>query len=161
MNTAFMHAELDDRLLSNSSYMSWASTSVIAASIVLLASCSIFQPVIDVAPVGNLQRGVVFQLGDTFRQNQQFTVTAVMVLEERPDRSTRMTWSVEGAQPLRYITYGAKYADLEENQRPLRLKRGKRYQVFVYTTTGAKSLDVFAFRIDENGNVKQVPWLRL
>jgi hypothetical protein len=108
-----------------------------------------------------VQHGVVFQLGDTFRQNQQFIVTAVTVLEERPDGSTRMIWSIEGAQPLRYITYGAKFANLEENQRPLRLKRGKRYEVFVYTTTGAKSLDVFAFRIDENGNVKQVPWLRL
>ena len=36
-----------------------------------------FQPVIDVVPVGSLQQGVVFYLGDTFRQRQEFTVTAV------------------------------------------------------------------------------------
>jgi hypothetical protein len=127
----------------------------------LLASCAIFQPVIDAVPLGSLEHGVVFHLGDPLRQHQQFTVTAVTVLEERPHGFTRMMWSIEGAQPLRYITYGAEYADLKENQRPLRLKRGKRYEVFVYTTTGAKSLDVFAFRVDENGNVKQVPWLRI
>jgi hypothetical protein len=43
----------------------------------------------------------------------------------------------------------------------LRLRRGKRYKVFVYTSTGAKPVDVFAFRVDENGNVKQVPWLMI
>jgi hypothetical protein len=31
----------------------------------------------------------------------------------------------------------------------------------VYTSTGAKSLDVFAFRVDEKGNVRQVPWLSI
>jgi len=41
----------------------------------------------------------------------------------------------------------------------LRLRRGKRYEVFVYTSTGAKPVDVFAFRVDENGNVRQIPWL--
>ena len=40
----------------------------------------------------------------------------------------------------------------------MRLRRGKRYEVFVYTSTGAKPVDVFAFRVDENGNVRQVPW---
>jgi hypothetical protein len=70
-------------------------------------------------------------------------------------------WSAEGTQRLRNIIYGAKYPDLKESQRPLRLRRGKRYEVFVYTSTGAKSLDVFAFRVDENGNVRQVPWLRI
>jgi hypothetical protein len=138
-----------------------ASTCAIAASIILLASCSVFQPVIDVVPVGSLQQGVVFYLGDIFRQHQEFTVTAVTVREEQPDGSTRTVWSAEGAQRLRYITYGAKYPDLQESQRPLRLKRGKRYEVFVYTSTGGKGLDLFAFRVDENGNVRQVPWVRI
>ena len=154
-----MEAELDCKTESNSRYMLWASTCAIAASVVLLASCSVFQPVIDVVPVGSLQQGVVFYLGDTLRQRQEFTVTAVTVREEQSDGSTRTVWSAEGAQRLRYITYGATYPDLKESQRPLRLRRGKRYEVFVYTSTGAKSLDVFAFRVDENGNVRQVPWL--
>jgi hypothetical protein len=156
-----METEIDDKMPSNSHYMLWASTCAIAASIVLLASCSIFQPVIDVVPVGSLQHRVVFYLGDTFRQRQEFTVTAVTVREEQSDGSTRAVWSAEGAQRLRYIIYGAKYPDLQESQRPLRLRRGKRYEVFVYTRTGAKSLDLFAFQVDENGNVRQVPWLRI
>jgi hypothetical protein len=154
-----MEQETDCKMQYNSRYVLWASTSAIAAGIVLLASCSIFQPVIDVVPVGSLQQGVVFYLCDTFRQRQEFTVTAVTVREEQSDGSTRAIWSAEGGQRLRYITYGAKYTDLKESQRPLRLRRGKRYEVFVYTSTGAKSLDVFAFRVDENGNVRQVPWL--
>jgi hypothetical protein len=64
------------------------------------------------------------------------------------------------ALDLRYITYGAKYPDLKEGKRPLRLRRGKRYEVFVYTSTGAKPVDVFAFRVDENGNVRQAPWVQ-
>ena len=156
-----MEAEIDDRLPSNSRYILSASTCAIAASIVLLASCSVFQPVIDVVPVGSLQHGVVFYLGDIFRQRQEFTVTAVTVREEQSDGSTRAVWSAEGAQRLRYITYGATYPDLKESQRPLRLRHGKRYEVFVYTSTGAKPVDVFAFRVDENGNVRQVPWLRI
>jgi len=105
----------------------------------------------------------VFYLGDTFRQRQEFTVTGVTVVEES-DCSTRAIWILDGGQEggerLRYITYGAKYPDLKEGQRPLRLKRGKRYEVFVYTSTGAKTVDVFAFRVDENGNVRQVPlWM--
>jgi len=127
----------------------------------LLASCSIFEPVIDVVPVGSLEHGVVFYLGDLFRQRQQFIVTGVTILEEQSDGSTRMIWCAEGAEPLRYITYGAKYADLKECRRPRSLKRGKRYEAFVYTRTGAKRQDIFAFRIDENGNVRQVPWLRM
>ena len=156
-----MEVEIDCILQSISRCMLWASTCAIPASIVLLASCSVFQPVIDVVPVGSLQHGVVFYLGDTFRQHQEFTVTAVTVLEEQSHGSPRAIWSVEGAERLRYITYGAKYPDLKESQRPLRLRHGKRYEVFVYTSTGAKSLDVFAFRVDENGNVRQVPWLRM
>jgi hypothetical protein len=149
--------EIDCKMQSNSRYMLWASTWAIAASVVLLASCSVFQPVIDVVPVGSLEQGVVFYLGDTFRQRQEFTVTAVTVVEEQSDGSTRAIWILEGGQRLRYITYGAKYPDLKESRRPLRLRRGKRYEVFVYTSTGAKSVDVFAFRVDENGNVKQIP----
>jgi hypothetical protein len=139
--------------------MLWTSTCAIAASVVLLASCSVFQPVIDVVPEGSLQQGVVFYLADTFRQRQEFTVTGVTVVEEQSDGSTRTIWIAEGGQRLRYITYGAKYPDLKESQRPLRLRRGKRYEVFVYTSTGAKRVDVFAFRVDENGNVRQIPWL--
>ena len=158
-----METEMDCEIPSNPRYMLWASTCAIAASVVLLASCSVFQPVIDVVPVGSLQQGVVFYLGDTFRPRQEFTVTAVTVVEEQSDCSTRAIWVLEGGQEggqrLRYITYGAKYPYLRESQRPLRLKRGKRYEVFVYTRTGAKSVDTFAFRVDENGNVKQVPWL--
>jgi hypothetical protein len=160
-----MEPEIDCKMQSNSRYMLWASTCAIAASVVLLASCSVFQPVIDVVPVGSLQQGVVFYLGDTFRQRQEFTVTAVTVLEEQSDGSTRAIWILEGGQEggqrLRYITYGAKYPDLKESQRPLRLRRGKRYEVFVYTSTGAKRVDTFAFRVDENGNVRQVPWLMI
>jgi len=160
-----MEAEIDCKLPSNSRYRLWASTSAIAASVVLLASCSVFQPVIDVVPAGSLQKGVVFYLGDTFRQRQEFTVTAVTVVEEQSDCSTRAIWILEGGQEggerLRYITYGAKYPDLKEGQRPLRLKRGKKYEVFVYTSTGAKTVDVFAFRVDENGNVRQLPWLTM
>jgi hypothetical protein len=84
----------------------------------------------------------------------------VTVVEERSDGSRRAVWITEGAQPLRYITYGAKYPGLKEARRPLPLKLGKRYEVFVYTSTGGKSVDLFAFRVDENGNVKQVPWFR-
>jgi len=136
-------------------------TRAIVASVVLLASCSIFQPVIDVVPVGSLQHGVVFYFGDIFRSRPEFTVTGVTVLEEQSDGSTRTVWIVEGAQPLRYITYGAKYPGLKEGRPPLSLKRGKRYEVFVYTSTGAKSVDLFAFRIDEDGNVRQVPRVRI
>ena len=160
-----MEQEIDCKMQSNSRYMLWASTCAIAASVVLLASCSVFQPVIDVVPVGGLQQGVVFYLGDTFRERQEFTVTAVTVLEKQSDGSTRAIWILEGGQEggqrLRYITYGARYPDLKEGQRPLRLRRGKRYEVFVYTSTGAKKVDVFAFRVDENGNVRQVPWLMI
>jgi hypothetical protein len=133
----------------------------IAASTVLLASCSVFEPVIDVVPVGSLQQGVVFYLGDMFRSRPEFTVTGVTVLEEQSDGSKRAVWILEGAEPLRYLTYGAKYPGLKESKGPLRLKRGKRYEVFVYTRTGGKGLDLFAFRVDENGNVKKVPWLRI
>ena len=158
-----MEAEIGCKMQSTSRYMLWASTCAIAASVVLLASCSVFQPVIDVVPVGSLQQGVVFYLGDTFRQHQEFTITGVTVVEEQSDCSTRAIWILEGRQEggqrLGYITYGAKYPDLREGQRPLRLKRGKRYEVFVYTTTGAKRVDTFAFRVDEDGNVRQVPWL--
>jgi hypothetical protein len=139
--------------------MLWASTCVIGASVVLFASCSVFQPVIDVVPVGSLQQGVVFYLGDALRQRQEFTVTAVTVVEKQSDGSTRAIWILEGGQRLRYITYGAKYPDLKESQRPLHLRRGKRYEVFVYTRTGAKRVDTFAFQVDENGNVRQIPWL--
>src|SRR5499425_1989093 len=135
-----MEQETDCKMQSNSRYMLWASTCAIAAGIVLLASCSVFQPVIDVVPVGSLQQGVVFYLADTFRQRQEFTVTAVTVLEEQSNRSTRAIWILEGGQRLRYITYGAKYPDLKESQRPSRLRRGKRYEVFVYTSTGAKNV---------------------
>ena len=158
-----MKPEIDCTMQSNSRCMLWASTCAIVASIVLLASCSVFQPVIDVVPVGSLQQGVVFYLEDTFRQRQEFTVTGVTMLEERSDGSTRAMWILEGGQEggqrLRYITYGAKYPDLKESQRPSRLRRGKRYEVIVYTRTGGKKADVFAFRVDENGNVRQVPWL--
>src|SRR5215510_15421756 len=154
-----MEAEIDCKRQSNSRYMFWASTCAIAASVILLTSCSVFQPVIDVVPVGSLQEGVVFYLADIFRQRQEFTVTAVTVLEEQSDGSTRAIWILEGGQRLRYITYGAKYPDLKESQRPSHLRRGKRYEVFVYTRTGAKKVDTFAFRVDESGNVRQVPWL--
>ena len=133
---------------------------VIAVSALLLASCSVFQPVIDAVPVGSLQRGVVFYLGDIFRPRPEFTVTGVTVLEEQSDGSRRAVWIAEGAQPLRYITYGAKYSGMKEARPPLPLKRGKRYEVFVYTSTGAKGVDLFAFLVDENGNVRQVPWFR-
>lgn len=156
-----MEPDIDCKMQSNSRFVLWASTCAIAASVVLLVSCSVFQPVIDVVPVGSLQQGVVFYLGSTFRQGQEFTVTAVTVLEEQSDGSTRATWILEGGQQggerLRYITYGAKYPALKESRRPLRLRPGKRYEVFVYTSTGPKTVDVFAFRVDENGNVKQVP----
>jgi hypothetical protein len=48
------------------------------------ASCS--KPVIDVVPVGSLQHGVVFYLGDIFRPHPEFTVTGVTV-EDQSDGS--------------------------------------------------------------------------
>jgi hypothetical protein len=152
-----MTAEIDCELPSNSRWMFSVMTRAIVACVVLFTSCSVFQPVIDVVPVGSLQQNVVFYLGDLFRPHQEFTVTGVTVVEERSDCSRRAVWITEGAQLLRYITYGAKYPGLMEAQRPLPLKRGNRYEVFVYTTTGGKSLDLFEFRVDENGNVRQVP----
>ena len=135
------------------------TTRIVAASIVLLASCSGLQAGVLVVPVGSLQHGVVFYLDEVISGHpSEFTVTAVTVREKQSDGSTRDMWSAEGAQPLRYITYGAKYPGLEESQRPLRLKRGRRYEVFLYTT--AKSFDLFAFRVDENGNVRQAPWFQ-
>jgi len=132
-----------------------------AASIVLLASCSGLQAGILVVPVGSLQHGVVFYLDDVISGHPaEFTVTAVTVREKQSDGSTLDMWSAEGAQPLRYITYGAKYPGLKESQRPLRLKREKRYEIFVYTSKGAKSFDLFAFGVDENGNVRQAPWFQ-
>jgi len=158
-----MEAEIDCKMQSNSRWMLWVTTRFIAASVVLLASCSVFQPVIDVVPVGSLQDGVVFYLGDIFRPHPEFTVTGLTVEEEQSDGSRRAVWILEGGQEggqrLRYITYGAKYPDLKESRRPSRLRRGKRYEVIVYTSTGGKNVDVFAFRVDENGNVRQVPWL--
>jgi len=131
----------------------------VVASILLLACCSGLQAGVLVVPVGSLQHGVVFYLDDVISGHPaEFTVTAVTVREKQSDGSTRDMWSAQGAQLLRYITYGAKYPGLEQNQRPLRLKPGKRYEVFVYT--GAKSYDLFAFRVDENGNVRQVPWFQ-
>jgi len=139
-----------------------ATTRTVAASIVLLASCSGLQAGILVVPVGSLQHGVVFYFDDVISGHPaEFTVTAVTVREKQSDGSTLDMWSAEGAQPLPYITYGAKYPGLKESQRPLRLKRGKRYEVFVYTSKGAKSFDLFAFGVDENGNVRQAPWFQL
>ena len=136
-----------------------ATTRTVAASIVLLASCSGLQAGVLVVPIGSLQHGVVFYLDDVISGHPaEFTVTAVTVREKQSDGSTRDMWSAEGAQPLRYITYGANYSGLQESQRPLRLKRGKRYEVFVYTR--AKSFDLFAFRVDEDGNVRQAPWFQ-
>jgi hypothetical protein len=132
-------------------------TRAIVACVVLFTSCSAFQPVIDVVPVGSLQQGVVFYLGDAFRPHHEFTVTGVTVVEERSDGSRRAIWIAEGAQTLRYITYGTKYPGLKEGRSPLPLKRGTRYEVFVYTSTRGKGLDLFEFRVDENGNVRQVP----
>jgi hypothetical protein len=149
----------------SSRWMLLVTTRAIAASVVLLASCSVFQPVIDVAPVGSLQDGVVFYLGDIFRPHPQFIVTGVTVGEEQSDGSRRAVWILEGGQKggqrLGYITYGAKYPDLKESRGPSRLRRGRRYEVIVYTSTGGKNVDTFAFRVDENGNVRQVPWLKI
>src|SRR5438552_19043984 len=102
-----MEPEIDCKMQSNSRYMLWASTCAIAASVVLLASCSVFQPVIDVVPVGSLQHGVVFYLGDIFRPHPEFTVTGVTVLQVQSDGSSRAVWIVEVAQPRRYSAYGA------------------------------------------------------
>src|SRR5260370_26607692 len=137
------------------------TTRTIAASIVLPASCSGLQAGILVVRVGSLKHGVVFYLDDVISGHPaEFTVTAVTVREKQSDGSTLDMWSAEGAQPLRYITYGAKYPGLKESQRPLRLKREKRYEVFVYTSKGAKSFALFAFGVDENGNVRQAPWFQ-
>jgi hypothetical protein len=152
-----MKAEIDCDLHSKSRWMFSVITAAIAASVVLLTSCSVFQPVIDVVPLGSLQEGVVFYLGDVFRPHHEFTVTGVTVVQEQSDGSRRAVWIAEGAQPLRYITYGARYPGLKDGRSPLPLKRGNRYEVFVYTSTGGKGLDLFEFVVDENGNVRQVP----
>src|SRR5215469_16964543 len=152
-----MKAEIYCELRSNSPSIFPVMICAIGVSVVLLTSCSVFQPVIDVVPVGSLQQGVVFYLGDVFRPHQAFTITGVTVVQEQSDDSRRAVWITEGAQPLHYITYGAKYPGLKEGRSPLPLKRGNRYEVFVYTSTGGKGLDLFEFRVDENGNVRQVP----
>src|SRR5262249_53255808 len=90
-------ATMPCRGLSPSHWILPVTTLSIAASMVLLASCSIFQPVIDVVPVGNLQHGVVFYLGDIFRPHPEFTVTGVTVLEEQSEGSRRAVWITEGA----------------------------------------------------------------
>src|SRR5207245_6393803 len=100
-----MEQKIDCEMQSNSRYMLWAPTCAIAASVVLLASCSVFEPVIDVVPVGSLQQGVVFYLGDIFRQRQEFAVTAVTVLEEQSDGATRATWILEGGQDVRQVPW--------------------------------------------------------
>jgi len=122
-----------------------------AASIVLLASCSGLPAGILVVPVGSLQHCVVFYLDDEISGHPTgFIVTALTVREKRSDGSSLDMWSANGAQLLRYITYGAKYPGLEQNQRPLPLKRGKRYEVFVYTSICAKSFDLFACRVESH-----------
>src|SRR5262249_16800014 len=84
------------------------TTRTVAVSIVLLASCSGLQPGVLVVPVGSLQHGVVFYLDDVISGHPtEFTVTAVTVREKQSDGSTLDMWSAEGAQSLRYITYGA------------------------------------------------------
>jgi hypothetical protein len=98
-DTPCMEHETDCIVQSNSCWMLSTTTRTVAASIVLLVSCSGLQAGVLVVPIGS----------------------------------------------LRYITYGAKYPGLEEHQRPLRLKRGKRYEVFAYTR--AKGFDLFAFRV--------------
>lgn len=149
-----MEAEIDRDSKSNSRWVFSVVTLAIAASVVLLTSCIVFQPFIDVVPVGSLEQGVVFYLGGS---QQEFIITGITVVEERSDNSRRAVWIAEGAQRLHYITYGMRYPGLKEGRSPLPLKRGNRYEVFVYTTTGGKSLDLFEFRVDENGNVTQVP----
>lgn len=137
------------------------TTRTLVASVVLLASCSGLHPRLLVVPGGSLQTGVVFHLNGVITGHPAtFTVTAVTVREKQSDGSSRDVWSVEGAQTLSYITYGARYPGLTENQRPLRLKRRNRYEVFVYTGTGAKTFDLFAFRVDDNGNIRQAPWFQ-
>src|ERR1051325_11519072 len=152
-----METETNSSLESNFRWRCSVTLCVFVASVVLLTSCAVFEPVIDVVPVGSLQQGVVFYFGDVFRAHPQFTVTGVTVVEERSDGPRRAVWIAEGAQPLRYITYGAKYPGLMDARSPLPLKRGRRYEVFVYTNTGGKGLDLFEFQVDENGNVRQVP----
>lgn len=152
-----MKGEIDCESRSNSRWRFLVISGGIAVSIVLLTSCSVFQPVIHVVPLGSLQQGVVFYLGDVFRRHHDFTVTGVTVVQEQADGSKRPVWIAEGAQPLGYITYGAKYPGLKDGVSPRPLKRGSRYEVFVYTSTGGKGLGLFEFRIDENGNVRQVP----
>lgn len=157
----FNVATTPSRGLSLSRYMLSATMRTLAASMVLLASCSGLQPRLLVVPGGSLQDGVVFHLNGVITGHPApFTVTAVTVREKKSDGSSRDVWSAEGAQTLSYITYGARYPGLRESQRPLRLTRGKRYEVFVYTGSGAKSFDLFAFRVDENGNIKQAPWFQ-
>jgi hypothetical protein len=138
-----------------------ATTRTLVASIVLLASCSGLHPGLLVVPGGSLQNGVVFHLNDVITGHPStFTVTAVAVRGKQSDDASVDMWSAEGAQPLSYIRYGASYQGLKESQRPLPLKRGQRYEVFVYTGKGARSFDLFAFRVDENGNIRQAPWFQ-
>jgi hypothetical protein len=152
-----MEAEIDRKSKSKSRWAFSVTMRGLVAAAVLLTSCVVFQPVIRVVPVGSLQQGVVFYLGDELRSPQEFTITGITVVEERSDGSRRAVWIAEGAQRLRYITYGMRYPGLKDGRSPLPLKRGNRYEVFVYTNTGGKSLDLFEFIVDENGNVTQVP----
>ena len=72
------------------------TTRIVAASIVLLASCSGLQAGVLVVPVGSLQHGVVFYLDEVISGHpSEFTVTAVTVREKQSDGSTRDMWSAE------------------------------------------------------------------
>src|SRR5215470_577865 len=101
-----MKAKIDRTLRSNSRWMFPVMVRVMAMSVALLTSCSVFRPVIDVVPVGSLQQGVVFYLGDVLRPHQEFIVTGITVVQEQSDGSKRAVWITEGSQRLRYITYG-------------------------------------------------------
>jgi len=132
------------------------STCAIAESIVLLACARLYSNMsLTFVPVGSLQHGVVFILAK-FRPRKSYRHG--LTVRRRNRWSTTTVWSAKETQRLRYITLRATYPDLTESQRPLRIRHGKRYEVFVVHQKGAKSLDVLHSESMRMGTLDKVPW---
>jgi hypothetical protein len=126
-----------------------------------LCSCLTNYPVIQVNPSGNLQRGVVFYFSDLFRGTASpFEITSINVGEFYPQADgggvEYPRWNVSGRQTLKYAVYGRKYIGLKQEHGPTRpLQPGHKYVVYVLTATGSHNL--FAFTVDQNGDVHRAP----
>jgi hypothetical protein len=126
-----------------------------------LCSCLTNSPVIQVNPSGNLQSGVVFSFSNLFRSTAvPFEITMIEVGEFYPQAGgggvEYPRWHVSGKESLRYAVYGATYSGLKQQHGPTRpLQPGHKYIVSVLTDTAGSVL--FAFTVDQNGNVHRAP----